>query len=103
MKYKLSMVGGSEDGDKIYCLIKCDKKILLRGMYDFNVHNFIILEFYTNKIPENTTPLKALQEIKVMLDLNYDWELKGIAKLVKLIEEKKLGKKKRKHKNKSKS
>lgn len=85
------MVGTSEDGEKIYCALKCDKKTVIKGFYDFNIHKFIILNFYKNKLPEGITPLKILQDFKSILEIDYDWELnKNLIKILELIENNKL-------------
>ena len=104
-KSNIHIVGTSDDGDRIYCTYKVDKTSVVRGMYDFNLGRFIVLNFYKNKVPENTTPLKVLLKMKEDLDIEYDWELSGIAKIVTLIESGEINsgsKRKRRHKKKNK-
>jgi hypothetical protein len=98
------MVGSSEDGDRIYCTYKLNGFTVVRGMYDFNKEKFVILNFYKSKVPEDSTILKVLLSLKEKLDAEYDWELSGIAKLIKLIEKGEInGDRKIKHKKKNKS
>ena len=95
----IQMVGGSEDGDRIYCTYKLNGFTVVRGVYDFNKERFIVLNFFKSKVPEGSTPLKALMSLKEELSLEYDWELPGIAKIVKLIEKGNInGNRKRKRK-----
>ena len=100
------MIGSSDDGDRIFCTYKINGFTVLRGMYDFIKERFVVLNFYKSKVPEDSTPLKVLMSLKEELNLEYDWELPGIAKIVKLIENGEINgdrHRKRKHnKNKSK-
>ena len=82
----IQIVGSSEDGDKIFCTYKMNGLTVLRGMYDFDKGKFIILNFYKSKMPDNMTPLKILMQLKEQLDIEYDWNLSGIAKITTLIE-----------------
>jgi hypothetical protein len=101
------MIGNSEDGDRIFCAYKINGLTVVRGMYDFNKGKFIVLNFYKSKVPEDSTPLKILMNLKDELNVDYDWELTGIAKILKLIEngtingdrKRKRNKKKNKNKN----
>ena len=100
----IQIVGSSEDGDRIFCTYKLNGFTVVRGMYDFNKEKFVILNFYKSKVPEDSTILKVLLALKEKLDIEYDWELSGIAKLIKLIEKGEInGERKRKHKKKNKS
>ena len=100
----IQIVGSSEDGDRIFCAYKLNGLTVVRGMYDFNKGKFVILNFYKSKVPEDSTILKVLLTLKEKLDTEYDWELSGIAKLTKLIENGEInGERKRKHKKKNKS
>ena len=100
----IQIVGNSEDGDRIFCTYKLNGFTVVRGMYDFNKEKFVILNFYKSKVPEDSTILKVLLSLKEKLNAEYDWELSGIAKLIKLIEKGEInGDKKRKHKKKNKS
>ena len=100
----IQIVGSSEDGDRIFCAYKLNGFTVVRGMYDFNKEKFVILNFYKSKVPEDSTILKVLLTLKEKLDAEYDWELSGIAKLIKLIEKGEInGDRKRKHKKKNKS
>ena len=100
------MIGSSDDGDRIFCTYKINGFTVVRGMYDFIRGKFIVLNFYKSKVPEDSTILKVLMSLKEELDTEYDWELSGIAKLTKLIENNEINgdrHRKRKHKkNKSK-
>ena len=100
----IQIVGSSEDGDRIFCTYKLNGFTVARGMYDFNKEKFVILNFYKSKVPEDSTILKVLLSLKEKLDAEYDWELSGIAKIIKLIEKGEInGDRKRKHKKKNKS
>ena len=100
----IQIVGSSEDGDRIFCAYKLNGFTVVRGMYDFNKEKFVILNFYKSKVPEDSTILKVLLTLKEKLDAEYDWELSGIAKIIKLIEKGEInGDRKRKHKKKNKS
>ena len=87
MTGKISMVGASEDGDKIYCLYREGTDVLLRGFYDFEKESFFICEFYTKKLKPEQTPKSVIMSLKEILDIDYDWELKDDESIIRNIEE----------------
>ena len=96
MGNKICTVATSEDGDRIYCLYKQGGDTMAKGFYDFNKHTFIITEFYTRKLPPDQTVEEVIKEMKFVLDVDFDWELKDEDKLIENIEEGMLNKKKKK-------
>ena len=95
----IQMLADSDNGNRIHRLYKVDKIPVVRGYYDFAKENFFVTHFNATRMPLGYTPLKILMQLKEELLINLDWELKGISRIVKLIEENKLNQQK-KHKKK---
>ena len=96
MGNKICTVATSEDGDRIYCLYKEGSETMAKGFYDFNKHTFIITEFYARKLTPDQTVEEVINEMKYVLDVDFDWELKDEEKLIENIKEGMLKKKKKK-------
>ena len=100
----IQFLADSDNGNKIFCVFKVDKIPMVKGFYDFTTEQFTVTHFNTHKMPEGETPLKILTAFKEELFIELDWELKGISRLVKQIEQGKLNKpakyKRKKHKQK---
>jgi len=105
MSEKLNLVASSEDGNKIYCLYKIDKKIIARGFYDFNRDTFVVTEFYKNKLEPEQTIKSIITSLKEFLLINFDWELKHTNRIIYNIENNKLQNKikRKKHEQKRKN
>jgi hypothetical protein len=99
----IQFLADSDNGNKIFCLYKVDKIPMVKGFYDFTTEQFTVTHFNNHRIPEGQTPLKILTAFKEELFIELDWELKGISRLVKQIEQGNLNKSKnKKHKRKKK-
>lgn len=72
---KLNIVGANNDGSKLYCIFKLNKKTVLRGFYDFNIQGFIITKFHKKNFNQNTSINKVVNALKKELNLEYDWKL----------------------------
>ena len=96
MGNKICTVATSEDGDRIYCLYKEGGETMAKGFYDFNKHTFIITEFYARKLTPDQTVEGVINEMKFVLDVDFDWELKDEEKLIENIKEGMLKKRKKK-------
>ena len=98
---KIHTIATSDDGDKIYCLYKEESDTLVKGFYDFTKERFIVTEFYTKKLKDGQTPREVIMNMKQILDIDCDWELKDEESIIHNIEEGMMVKKKRKRKNKT--
>lgn len=83
---KLCLVGGSEDGDRIFCLFKRHNKTLIKGIYDFNVNSFIIKAIFRNKLEEGETERDIIYLLRDFLNVEFDWEIKAIDKVIEIAE-----------------
>lgn len=99
-KYKLSLIGASDDGDRIFCMFKSNGKSLVRGMYDFSRETFVALNFQPINLQEGQTPEMVFNELSKTLMEDFDWEFKDKEKILTMINNgKKINAKRKKKKN----
>lgn len=77
------LTGTSKEGDKIYAILKANKKTLFRGFHDFNISKFIITKCIYKNLPENQTIYNMLKIFQEKLLLEYDWNLTNLKAICK--------------------
>lgn len=74
-KFKLVLVASNDDGSKIFAILKCDNKKVVKGHYDFDSDKFFIDRYFENNFKGLYTKKRIREILKEVLMLDRDWEL----------------------------
>lgn len=73
--YKLFTFASNPSGTKIFCRFTYKKKTIAKGFYDFDKEKFFITSYHPQNFPHGVGKNTIKKYLKIILNLDYDWEL----------------------------
>ena len=73
--YKVFTFATNPSGSKIFCRMAYHKKTVAKGFYDFDREKFFITSYLKQNFPQGVGRNSIKKYFKVILLLDYDWEL----------------------------
>jgi len=73
--YKVFTFATNHSGSKIFCRMAYKKKTVAKGFYDFDKDKFFVTNYLKQNFPQGIGRNSIKKYLKVILNLDYDWEL----------------------------